>query len=641
MKTVLLILTLLLSAVPVASRAQTEKTEKIDSTLLGYYNWCNRHRTDPVMPLKADTLFRLAGEQGNARMQSVALCLRTDYYYYTDNLDSLKIWVANTQQFTRAHDQLTHYYFVWARLILYYTKYGKYTLALYELGRYQTQALRDDYKPAIAEAYKQMGHIYRTQASYDLALENYRKGIAFIEENDVKEADLSYLYLQLAETYTFLGQFDQAGEALDKGEKCLQHPWHIWRITLTRADLYARQGALGDARRLLREIREKGGDYIPQEKIEEVERIIYTESGDYRQALQLVNRQLLLYEKEPSDGETHYIYTPLLQARAQIHARMGNFRNAADDLSLYVALWRQKVEGESREMLSEFATLLDVERLDREKAEALQQAQSERLRRNKVLIIALCVILVLAVAFIAVQIRTNRRLARAKRAAEESDRMKGIFIRHITHEINTPLNSIVGFSELAAATPPPGEEERQAYLEIIRENSGFLQKLIDDVLYISDIESTDTPPTLTEVDIDACCRACLDASDTWSDHDRLRYEPGALPLSIRTSRQYVTKILNELLRNAMRHAPEGIVTLSYATDTGGGVRFTVTDTGKGIPAAEAERIFERFVKLDPFSQGMGLGLNVCRLIARTLGGEVRLDTTHTSGARFVFTIPAA
>ena len=68
----------------------------------------------------------------------------------------------------------------------------------------------------------------------------------------------------------------------------------------------------------------------------------------------------------------------------------------------------------------------------------------------------------------------NRRLAHAKRAAEASSRMKGVFIRNITHEINTPLNSIVGFAELAAA-PDADDEERQSYIEIIRENSGYLQ----------------------------------------------------------------------------------------------------------------------------------------------------------------------
>lgn len=72
-------------------------------------------------------------------------------------------------------------------------------------------------------------------------------------------------------------------------------------------------------------------------------------------------------------------------------------------------------------------------------------------------------------------LRMNRHLARAKRAAEESNRMKGIFIRNITHEINTPLNSIVGFAELAAASDDADAAERQSYISIIQENSGYLQ----------------------------------------------------------------------------------------------------------------------------------------------------------------------
>ena len=87
-----------------------------------------------------------------------------------------------------------------------------------------------------------------------------------------------------------------------------------------------------------------------------------------------------------------------------------------------------------------------------EKAELRQQAQEERLHRTQLGTIGLACILLLAAVFIAVMLRMNRHLARAKRAAEESNRMKGIFIRNITHEINTPLNSIVGFAELAAAS---------------------------------------------------------------------------------------------------------------------------------------------------------------------------------------------
>ena len=136
MKNVLLLLAILIaSALPAAAQSAARMAladadpaadcAGLDTTLVAYYRWCNRHKQDPEMLLKADTMFRLAGERQNPRMQSVALCLKTDYYYYTGNLDSLKVWVARTQQFTREHDQLTHYYFVWTRLITYYSKYSK------------------------------------------------------------------------------------------------------------------------------------------------------------------------------------------------------------------------------------------------------------------------------------------------------------------------------------------------------------------------------------------------------------------------------------------------------------------------------------------------------------------------------------
>ena len=85
---------------------------------------------------------------------------------------------------------------------------------------------------------------------------------------------------------------------------------------------------------------------------------------------------------------------------------------------------------------------------------------------------------------------------------------------------------------------------------------------------------------------------------------------------------------------------DGTVSLSYAVaQDGRSVTFAVEDSGPGVPEGEQEHIFDRFVKIDPYGQGLGLGLSVCRLIARTLGGDVRLDTRHVPGARFLLTIP--
>ena len=157
-----LLLLMLFIRIP-SGHAQTETYKNVDSTLYAYYRWCNNNIRDSVVLLKADTLFRLAGEKNDIRMQAVALSFKADHYYFNNEPDSLKAWIPRVQAFARANDQPTYYFFTWSRLILYYTKHGQYTLAQYELERYMAQAEQDDYKPAIAEAYKQLGHIYRTR----------------------------------------------------------------------------------------------------------------------------------------------------------------------------------------------------------------------------------------------------------------------------------------------------------------------------------------------------------------------------------------------------------------------------------------------------------------------------------------------
>ena len=427
MKNVLLLLVILAASVsPVAAQSSADG---LDSTLVAYYRWCNRHKQDPEMLLKADTMFRLAGEKQNRRMQAVALCLKTDYYYYTNKFDSVKVWVARTQQFTRQHNQPTHYYFVWTRLISYYTKYSKYTLAQYELERFLDQAIRDDYKPAIAEAYKHLGHIYRTKSLYNTAIDTYLKAIDVAERNGLKEVDVSDLYLQLGEMYTQQRKYDQSERALRMAEKTILLPEHIWRVRIAQANLHAEEGEFARARQLLREIRDGSNGYASENKVREIELSIYKHSGELHKALEIVNKQLAPYEK--TRDSTHYFYIPMLGTRAAINYELGNYKASAEDLSRQMALAQKKYDQSNRETLNEFATLFDVERLDREKAEAQQQAQAERLRRARVFEISLGVILLLASIFIFILTRLNRRLAHAKHAAEQASRMKGIFIRNI------------------------------------------------------------------------------------------------------------------------------------------------------------------------------------------------------------------
>ena len=618
-----------------SGHAQTETYKNVDSTLYAYYRWCNNNIRDSVVLLKADTLFRLAGEKNDIRMQAVALSFKADHYYFNNELDSLKAWIPRVQAFARANEQPTYYFFTWSRLILYYTKHGQYTLAQYELERYMAQA--DDYKPAIAEAYKQLGHIYRTRGLKETAADYYRKAIGFIEENNLNKFSLPILYSELATVLIDTERYEEAAEELEKGKARLTLPEYIWPLKLKQVILYSRTGRSAEARTLFDQIRQGHDGYLTTASLTEAQLAINLAEHEFGRALTTLDK-LIGLSKETGHSETYFY--KLFQTRAETYAETGNYEAAYKSQKHYLDLYRKKVGDDNERNLGEFATLLDVSRLDVEKAELQRQTQEVRLHRTQLGIAALSVILLLTVLFLVFTARMNRRLAHAKRAAEASNRMKGVFIRNITHEINTPLNSIVGFAELAAA-PDADDEKRQSYIEIIRENSGYLQKLVDDVLYIAGLESSDPPPALGPVDINVCCMQCIQTVRDYSLRKLdIRFEPECAQLPVNTSCLLLSKALTELLRNAARFAPDGRITLAYTLISyKKRIAFTVTDRGPGIPTAEAGRIFDRFVKLAPFSQGMGLGLAVCRLIAGALGGGVELDTSYTEGARFTLTIP--
>jgi signal transduction histidine kinase len=107
---------------------------------------------------------------------------------------------------------------------------------------------------------------------------------------------------------------------------------------------------------------------------------------------------------------------------------------------------------------------------------------------------------------------------------------------------------------------------------------------------------------------------------------------------LQTNEQGATRVLVLLLDNARRYTKEGHIRLLVGKKDGV-VRFTVEDTGIGVPPNEAEHIFQEFVQLNEYEEGTGIGLTVARSIARRLGGDVVLDTSYTGGARFVMTHP--
>lgn len=240
---------------------------------------------------------------------------------------------------------------------------------------------------------------------------------------------------------------------------------------------------------------------------------------------------------------------------------------------------------------------------------------------------------------------TRAELAIANTKAVESEQQKTQFIRNMSHEVRTPLHSIMGFSQML--TDPEmmqmlSKQEKSDIIKYINDSSEQLSKLINDILDLTSLESGKYQMHFNPVCIDALCKKAIDHNLHYvKPNVEMRYENVCPPkLTISTDEGRVMQLLTNLLENAAQHTERGSITLAVSnTANPNFVTFTVTDTGCGISEEEMDKIFTRFHKVDSFKQGTGLGLDICRVIATKLGGNINIDHNYTSGARFWCTLP--
>lgn len=231
-------------------------------------------------------------------------------------------------------------------------------------------------------------------------------------------------------------------------------------------------------------------------------------------------------------------------------------------------------------------------------------------------------------------------LDKARRQAEQSDKLKSAFLANMSHEIRTPLNAIVGFSDLMMTTE--SEEEREEYMQIINTNNELLLKLINDILDLSKIEAGSVELKYEEFDLSGYFE------DLYASMQRRVTNPSVRLLAInpykhcmvKLDRNRLAQIVTNYVTNAIKYTPKGFIEMGYE-EVDEGIRIYVRDTGIGIPEEKKSKVFHRFEKLDEFAQGTGLGLSICKAIVEACGGSVGFETEFNQGSLFWAIMPCS
>lgn len=229
-------------------------------------------------------------------------------------------------------------------------------------------------------------------------------------------------------------------------------------------------------------------------------------------------------------------------------------------------------------------------------------------------------------------------LLRAKEYAEETNRLKSAFLANMSHEIRTPLNAIVGFANLLGMAD--NEEEKQEFVNIINTNSDLLLQLINDILDMSRIEAGMLEFNMGEMDVNLLCDSIVKAM-------QLKAKPGVevifdqcLPqCRIVNDSKRLNQVISNFVNNAIKFTSSGSIKVGYEKVDNGHLRFHVTDTGTGIEPSKCRKVFDRFVKLNSFVHGTGLGLPISKSIITQLGGEIGVNSEVGKGSTFWFVIP--
>lgn len=577
--------------------------------------------------------------------------LQTEMYrlFYQEDSVALRKAIADLMEEAKKAGNDEAFYRAWGNLSVYESTHQRRTHAL-EIAR-EMGAYAQEHKSVFGEyiAKHVIGTVYQQMRDYDNAEKTFKEAIDFLHQNAPgQSAAADYIELVLLSVN---GHRD-VKQGMEYAELVLKEPnvsdQHKMRVLTLLCELE------GDK---LRPNVEKFNSYYnqrlqarkgtPADDSETFVNLLYHYvNGHYEQALALT-------DSLPKQDQIDY-------CRGLIYHAMGEDGKAYEQMLAYKADRDSIYKAERTGLLSDYIVQLNNERLELKNKEL-----EDKVGRLVVAIVILSGTLLVALLmwFFWRRVKLTRKLRyenalleeanqeehearvlehKERRKAEKELDLKREFLNKLARQLRTPLNPITGFSNiLASDNIQLSPEEREMMNEHIQEGTRRLTGIIDSMFELSFYESKSSLDKLDVFSPNLLCQNAIDNIKARNQKPNVEVHLHSTlkdKLTVKSDLQSVSKVIHHLLDNAVKYTDEGAVLLNCSEEERY-IRFSVSDTGRGIDPLWHNHIFEPMVITSGSAKASGMDLAICKAIADLLGGRIWLDETYKNGSRFIFEIP--
>lgn len=570
-------------------------------------------------------------------------------YYYASNTDSMYYWMQHGLPLFLELEQYEEYFRMKAWYIYVKTREKKNDEALKLVNELKEDANHLKYPDGIDMANQALADFYLSNNLNEEGITLYEEILKSMEMrnaplikrihiirhlmNKPQGVELKLKYIKRLEEYVKMC-YERGIEKLDAENPVYYMEYVVHRhYTLE----YLNMGKLKEAKQhLIQAQRLLDENHVTKHdsEMKTIRATYYRYNHEYDKALALYDSLLTLW----TERKAMFAYLEILHFKAQVLRESGQYKKSVECYREFVALNDSISKARFYNELAEMKTQHEVDKLElKNKQMDLEIATSH----SRLLLMGGGAIFLFLACCLLGYISYSRhryglQLKLAKEKAEEADRMKSAFLANMNHEIRTPLNAIVGFSQVLVDEDDP--ETRQQYADIIQSNNELLQRLITDVLDISKIESNTLALNYAEHDLPSLMKEIYNVI-LMRMPEGVKLELNDCPTQLfYTDRNRLTQILTNLLTNAIKHTEKGFIRFGYkATETD--IVFSVEDSGEGIPEDKLEQIFSRFVQLNDWSKGVGLGLAICKGLINQMGGTISVSSVFGFGSTFTVVLP--